>query len=67
MITSPSGVVAVSYLGVVGSVHDIPQLALSDPAVDFQLPALQLPDGSSQNGTTTYTFVDNDSPTLIFG
>lgn len=67
MIKRCSGTLKVSHLGVVGSVHDIPPLAHSDPSVDFALPALQLADGSSQNSTRTYTFVGDDFPTLVVG
>ena len=66
-ITSHWETLRVSYLGVVGSVEEIPLMAHSDPSVNFSLPALQRPDGSSQNGTTTYTFIDDDFPTLVFG
>ena len=65
VITSCSGTLAVSYLGVVGSIRDIPSLARSDPSVNFTLPALQLPDGTGQNSTRTYTFVGDDFPTLV--
>ena len=66
VITSPLETLTVSYFGIVGSIYDKSQFGNSDSSVDYQLPALQLPDGGNQNGTRTYTFNGDDFPTLLF-
>ena len=66
VITSGSDTLRVAYLGSIGSVKDIQLLESSDPTANFTLPALQSSDGKGQNGTTKYTFVGPDIPTLVF-
>lgn len=66
-ITSPSETLRVSYLGVLGSVRDQQLLDHSDAQFNSSLPLIQLSDGSVQNTTANYTFVDGDYPTLVAG
>lgn len=66
-ITSPLETLTVSYLGVLGSVHEQQLLDHSDVLLNSPLPLIQLPDGSVQNATTKYTLTDEDYPTLVFG
>jgi len=66
-VTSPSETLRISYLGVLGSVHEQPLLDRSDTAFGVPLPLIQLPDGSIQTGATNYTFTDGDYPTLVSG
>ena len=64
-IKSSVETVRVSYLGVLGSVHDIQPLDRSVAPFNFPLPIIQRPDGSIQNSETQYRFSDGDYPTLI--
>jgi len=64
-ISSPLETLRVSYLGVLGSVHEQQLLDHSDVPLNSSLPLIQLPDGSVQNTTTKYTFSDEDYPTLV--
>ena len=66
VITCGMETLRVGYLGVIGSVKDIQLLAHSDSSVTYSLPALQDSNGDVQNGTTKYTFVGPDTPTLEY-
>jgi len=65
-ITSPLETLRVSYLGVLGSVHEIQLLDRSNVPFGSSLPLIELPDGSIQNTTTKYTFADGDYPSLVY-
>jgi len=52
-------------MGVVGSVHKQQLLDHSDVPFSHPLPVLLRPDGSFQDTTTKYTFVDGDRPKLV--
>jgi len=65
-ITSSLETLRVSYLGVLGSVHEQQLLDRSNAAFGVRLPLIQLPDGSIQKKTKKYTFTDGDYPTVVF-
>jgi len=64
-ISSSLETLRVSYLGVLGSVHEQQLLDRSDVPFNASLPFIQLPDGNIQNTTTSYTFADGDYPKLV--
>lgn len=64
-ITSPSETLRVSYLGVLGSVHEQKVLDPFDPSLNVSLPLVELPDGTLQNATANYTFTNGDYPDLV--
>ena len=66
-VVGPSETLRVSYLGVLGSVYEQQLLDRSDVPFNVSLPFTELPDGNIQNTTANYTFVNGDSPTIIFG
>jgi hypothetical protein len=65
-ITSPAETLRVSYLGVLGSIHEQQLLDHSDIPFNSPLPFIQLPDGTVQNTTAEYAFAKGDYPTLMY-
>lgn len=64
-ISCSSETLRVSYLGVLGSVHEQQLLDRSDVLINVSLPFIQLPDGNIQNTTTSCAFADEDRPKLV--
>jgi hypothetical protein len=64
-IISLSGTMRVSYMGIMGSVHEQQLLDRSDAPLGSPLPLIRRPGGGIQNTTTIYTFANGDYPTIV--
>jgi len=65
-LTAPSETYHVSYLGLAASLKDKEVIDNTDEFFGVPLPTILDSTGDVQNGTTTYTFVGDDAPTLLF-
>lgn len=66
-VTSGSGTVHVSYIGLVGSLKDKQVIDNTDEFFGFPIPAITNPNtGAPQVDPINYTFVGNDYPSLLW-